>query len=333
MAHSHLEYSSSRTRANRRDLLGHLDEPVVPIQGIVDPLIAETLGVREALSWIKSKFIGVQTIEMDALLVYSALLNDGVDNSYLVNELTGVDSFGGDEKFLLVAISIVEVEEWNLARRFWWWMFNQLLILSFNSNPSVGYFSSPKTGKLFANKEHIGFSNVNDYPPSDTAILSENNLKDEEKIERLEIIGVGDPCGQGLGFSYVRVTPKASISNATVKKKTVVGKGSTVTRTDVDLCRLSTEAAKELSSFQFNEEACSPFVKKRQAVVPASGFSFTAQQIWKIIKENKDLDLPAHKVMVTTVHCEEIANEFFFSFIANECQALGGSSAQSLMFV
>lgn len=35
----------------------------------------------------------------------------------------------------------------------------------------------------------------------------------------------------------------------------------------------------------------------RRAVVPASGFSFSAQQIWKVIKENKDLDLPAHKVV------------------------------------
>lgn len=34
----------------------------------------------------------------------------------------------------------------------------------------------------------------------------------------------------------------------------------------------------------------------RRGVVPASGFSFSVQQIWKIIKENKDLDLPAHKV-------------------------------------
>ncbi|KAJ0018658.1 hypothetical protein Pint_11631 [Pistacia integerrima] len=63
----------------------------------------------------------------------------------------------------------------------------------------------------------------------------------------------------------------------------------------------------------------------RQGVVPASGFSCSAQQIWKVIKENKDLDLPAHKVffitiyahvffisrqvMVATVRCEEIANE------------------------
>ncbi|XP_012856708.1 PREDICTED: protein ROOT HAIR DEFECTIVE 3 homolog 1-like isoform X1 [Erythranthe guttata] len=56
----------------------------------------------------------------------------------------------------------------------------------------------------------------------------------------------------------------------------------------------------------------------RRGVVPASGFSFSAQQIWKVIKENKDLDLPAHKVMVATVRCEEIANEKFSSFIENE---------------
>ncbi|EMS50704.1 Protein ROOT HAIR DEFECTIVE 3-like protein 1 [Triticum urartu] len=34
----------------------------------------------------------------------------------------------------------------------------------------------------------------------------------------------------------------------------------------------------------------------RRGVVPASGFLFSSQQIWKIIRENKDLDLPAHKV-------------------------------------
>jgi hypothetical protein len=35
----------------------------------------------------------------------------------------------------------------------------------------------------------------------------------------------------------------------------------------------------------------------RRGVVPASGFSFSAQLIWKVTKENKDLDLPAHKVL------------------------------------
>uniref|UniRef100_A0A2P2LVQ2 Protein ROOT HAIR DEFECTIVE 3-like n=1 Tax=Rhizophora mucronata TaxID=61149 RepID=A0A2P2LVQ2_RHIMU len=60
----------------------------------------------------------------------------------------------------------------------------------------------------------------------------------------------------------------------------------------------------------------------RRGVVPASGFSFSAQQIWRVIKENKDLDLPAHKVMVATVRCEEIANEKHANFSTNEewCQ-------------
>ncbi|XP_029128751.1 protein ROOT HAIR DEFECTIVE 3 [Cajanus cajan] len=56
----------------------------------------------------------------------------------------------------------------------------------------------------------------------------------------------------------------------------------------------------------------------RRGVVPASGFSFSAQEIWRVIKENKDLDLPAHKVMVATVRCEEIANEKYDLFAANK---------------
>ncbi|KAK0602199.1 hypothetical protein LWI29_031325 [Acer saccharum] len=35
----------------------------------------------------------------------------------------------------------------------------------------------PKTVKLFSNREHMGFSNVNDFPPSDTVVLSSDNLK------------------------------------------------------------------------------------------------------------------------------------------------------------
>ena len=34
----------------------------------------------------------------------------------------------------------------------------------------------------------------------------------------------------------------------------------------------------------------------RRGVIPASGFSVSAQEIWKVIREDKDLDLPAHKV-------------------------------------
>ncbi|KAH7847356.1 hypothetical protein Vadar_025175 [Vaccinium darrowii] len=71
--------------------------------------------------------------------------------------------------------------------------------------------------------------------------------QNRENIERLEITGVGDPSGRGLGFSYVRTTPKAPVSNAMVKKKTAINRGgSTVTGTDADLRRLSMDAAREV---------------------------------------------------------------------------------------
>ncbi|KAJ6683565.1 hypothetical protein OIU85_007270 [Salix viminalis] len=71
--------------------------------------------------------------------------------------------------------------------------------------------------------------------------------QDRVNIERLEITGVGDPSGRGLGFSYVRAAPKAPMSNAIVKKKAGAGRGgSTVTGTDADLRRLSMEAAREV---------------------------------------------------------------------------------------
>ncbi|KAL8166420.1 hypothetical protein V2J09_007919 [Rumex salicifolius] len=37
----------------------------------------------------------------------------------------------------------------------------------------------PKTVKLFSNKEHMGFSNVNDFPPSDSAVLSTDHLEEK----------------------------------------------------------------------------------------------------------------------------------------------------------
>ncbi|CAD6253431.1 unnamed protein product [Miscanthus lutarioriparius] len=56
----------------------------------------------------------------------------------------------------------------------------------------------------------------------------------------------------------------------------------------------------------------------RRGVVPASGFCLSALQIWKVIRENKDLNLPAHKVMVATVRCEEIANEKLKNFLSDK---------------
>ncbi|XP_047308370.1 protein ROOT HAIR DEFECTIVE 3 homolog 2 [Impatiens glandulifera] len=69
------------------------------------------------------------------------------------------------------------------------------------------------------------------------------------------------------------------------------------------------EQVAQLRQHFFHSIAPRGLAGDRRGAVPASGFPFSAQQIWKVIKENKDLDLPAHKVMVATVRCEEIADE------------------------
>ncbi|KAL6623516.1 hypothetical protein ACP70R_033395 [Stipagrostis hirtigluma subsp. patula] len=70
--------------------------------------------------------------------------------------------------------------------------------------------------------------------------------QDRGNIERLEIAGVGDPSGRGIGFSYVGVTPKAAVSNSVVKKRSSAAKGTTVIGTGADLRKLSMGAAGEL---------------------------------------------------------------------------------------
>ena len=58
---------------------------------------------------------------------------------------------------------------------------------------------------------------------------------------------------------------------------------------------------------QYVVEASSDHVTVLQ--VPMSALSLHLQQIWKIIREQKDLDLPAHKVMVAHIRCKDIARE------------------------
>ncbi|KAG0565256.1 hypothetical protein M758_8G171400 [Ceratodon purpureus] len=78
------------------------------------------------------------------------------------------------------------------------------------------------------------------------------------------------------------------------------------------------EEIAELNQRFQNSVAPGGLAGDRRAVVPGSGFPFSAHEMWKVIKENKDLDLPAHKVMVATVRCEEIAHEKLQSLAKDE---------------
>ena len=52
-----------------------------------------------------------------------------------------------------------------------------------------------------------------------------------------------------------------------------------------------------------------PAAELEPAAVPASGLAVSLREAWRAVRENRDLDLPAHGVMVATVRCEEIARE------------------------
>ncbi|XP_010256261.1 PREDICTED: protein ROOT HAIR DEFECTIVE 3 homolog 1-like [Nelumbo nucifera] len=47
--------------------------------------------------------------------------------------------------------------------------------------------------------------------------------------------------------------------------------------------------------------------------IDAATFSISVKQMWNTIKENKELDIPAHKIMVGTLRCEQIVNGKFES--------------------
>ncbi|KAM7252551.1 hypothetical protein ACFE04_024434 [Oxalis oulophora] len=117
--------------------------------------------------------------------------------------------------------------------------------------------------------------------------------QEKENIERLEISGVGDPTGRGLGFSYVRVAPKASVSSAEMVKKKAAAPGSkvtSVTGTDADLRRLSMEAAREvLLKFNVADAVIGPLtrwdrialIRKLSSEQPASGVKVDPSTISK----------------------------------------------------
>jgi len=47
--------------------------------------------------------------------------------------------------------------------------------------------------------------------------------------------------------------------------------------------------------------------KTHESKVPSTALPTSMREIWKAVQENRDLDLPAHAIMVATVRCEEIA--------------------------
>ncbi|KAH9697567.1 transcription initiation factor TFIID subunit 1 [Citrus sinensis] len=160
---------------------------------------------------------------------------------------------------------------------------------------------------------------------------------DRENIERLEITGVGDPSGRGLGFSYVRAAPKASVSSAMVKKKAAANRGgSTVTGTDADLRRLSMEAAREvLLKFNVPEEMIAKqtrwhriaMIRKLSSEQAASGVQVDPTTISKYARGQRMSFLQLQQQ--TRGKCQEIWDRQVQSLSAADDDEIGSDSEHS----
>ncbi|KAB1200081.1 Transcription initiation factor TFIID subunit 1 [Morella rubra] len=166
-------------------------------------------------------------------------------------------------------------------------------------------------------------------------------IQGKENIERLEITGVGDPSGRGLGFSYVRTTLKAPMSSAMMKKKTATVRGGpTVTGTDADLRRLSMEAAREvLLKFDVGEEEIAKLtrwhriamIRKLSSEQAASGVQIDPTTISKYARGQRMSFLQLQQQ--TREKCQEIWDRQVQSLSAldheNESDSEGNSDLDS----
>lgn len=161
--------------------------------------------------------------------------------------------------------------------------------------------------------------------------------QDRENIERLEITGVGDPSGRGLGFSYVRAAPKAPLSSAMVKRKAAANRGgSTVTGTDADLRRLSMEAAREvLLKFNVPEEMIAKqtrwhriaMIRKLSSEQAASGVQVDPTTISKYARGQRMSFLQLQQQ--TRGKCQEIWDRQVQSLSAVDDDEIGSDSEHS----
>ncbi|PNX76422.1 protein root hair defective 3 [Trifolium pratense] len=134
----------------------------------------------------------------------------------------------------------------------------------------------------------IGFQTQNQGPSSLTKIkqaraLAETPLENLEPILREDIQKIWDSVPKPQAHVH---TPLSEFFNVEV----------TALSSYEDKEDKFKEEVAQLRQRFYHSIAPGGLAGDRRGVVPASAFSLSAQHMWKVIRENKDLDLPAHKV-------------------------------------
>uniref|UniRef100_A0A383VTW4 Protein ROOT HAIR DEFECTIVE 3 homolog n=1 Tax=Tetradesmus obliquus TaxID=3088 RepID=A0A383VTW4_TETOB len=83
---------------------------------------------------------------------------------------------------------------------------------------------------------------------------------------------------------------------------------------------------------RFTQDGDDSLVRAANGRLPADSLVLSTRNIWGIIRSQKDLNLPAHKVMVANIRCNEIKLEQLRNFSQDQAwQALEAGSSSSLM--
>ncbi|MEW5304073.1 MAG: hypothetical protein WDW36_006707 [Sanguina aurantia] len=79
---------------------------------------------------------------------------------------------------------------------------------------------------------------------------------------------------------------------------------------------------------RFTTEGDESLVDLETDRLPADSFAMSTEQIWDVIHSQKDLNLPAHKIMVANIRCAEIREQQLGSFLSD--QAWGSLRAECM---
>lgn len=71
------------------------------------------------------------------------------------------------------------------------------------------------------------------------------------------------------------------------------------------------------------DESPDSLVRVSSEKVPGNAVMLSMAKVWEVIKDNKDLNLPAHRVMVANIRCEEIVHD--------QLNSLGGDPAMAAL--
>ncbi|GAB4820674.1 hypothetical protein N2152v2_007720 [Parachlorella kessleri] len=83
---------------------------------------------------------------------------------------------------------------------------------------------------------------------------------------------------------------------------------------------------------KFSDEEEGSFLRPSEEKLPGHALALSMAKVWEVVREHKDLNLPAHRVMVANIRCEEIAAEQLEAFRRDQAWVtLEGEAGQDLV--